>query len=127
MSRRQPPPPRQGRLADTDARWDTIAGAVDDRTPAERGLLGKDPEVRMRTSLRWGLGGVVGCIACVLLNDVGTLYVFFLFFVLVGYSPVGMALTGFDSPQKLTAAANEMMAGDGVKRLYKSRCVPLID
>ena len=36
----------QGRLADTDARWNTIAGAVDDRTPAERGELGEDAEVR---------------------------------------------------------------------------------
>lgn len=32
----------QGRLADTDARWDTIAASVDDRTPAERGELGRD-------------------------------------------------------------------------------------
>lgn len=47
--RTYPPSTRtpQGRLADTDARWDTIAGAVDDRTPAERGLLGDDPEVGM--------------------------------------------------------------------------------
>jgi hypothetical protein len=28
---------------DTDVRWDTIAGSVDDRTPAERGELGEDP------------------------------------------------------------------------------------
>ncbi|CAN0046707.1 unnamed protein product, partial [Phaeothamnion confervicola] len=27
----------RGRLADTDVRWDVIAGSVDDRTPAERG------------------------------------------------------------------------------------------
>lgn len=56
----------QGRLADTDARWDTIAGSVDDRTPAERGELGSDCQV-------------------------------------------------------LENAANEDMAGRGVRRVYKSR------
>ena len=29
----------KGRLADVDARWDIIAQSVDDRTPAERGLI----------------------------------------------------------------------------------------
>ena len=29
----------QGRLADVDARWSVIAQSVDDRTPAERGLV----------------------------------------------------------------------------------------
>ncbi|CAN0540222.1 unnamed protein product, partial [Ectocarpus sp. 8 AP-2014] len=33
----------KGRLVDTDVRWDTIATSVDDRTPAERGLLDADP------------------------------------------------------------------------------------
>lgn len=33
----------KGRLVDTDVRWNTIATSVDDRTPAERGLLDKDP------------------------------------------------------------------------------------
>lgn len=33
----------KGRLVDTDVRWDTIAGAVDDRRPAERGWLDNDP------------------------------------------------------------------------------------
>lgn len=32
----------KGRLVDTDVRWNTIALAVDDRTPAERGLLDHD-------------------------------------------------------------------------------------
>lgn len=30
-------PAFQGTLADVDCRWDVIAGAVDDRTPGERG------------------------------------------------------------------------------------------
>jgi glutamate--cysteine ligase catalytic subunit len=29
----------KGRLANVDARWDVIAQSVDDRTPAERGLI----------------------------------------------------------------------------------------
>lgn len=33
----------KGRLVDTDVRWNTIATSVDDRTPAERGLLDHDP------------------------------------------------------------------------------------
>lgn len=33
----------KGRLVDTDVRWNTIATSVDDRTPAERGLLDEDP------------------------------------------------------------------------------------
>lgn len=37
----------KGRLVDTDVRWNTIATSVDDRTPAERGLLDDDP-VRLR-------------------------------------------------------------------------------
>lgn len=32
----------KGRLVDTDVRWNTIATSVDDRTPAERGLLDHD-------------------------------------------------------------------------------------
>ena len=28
----------KGRLVDTDTRWDVIAGSVDCRTPAERGI-----------------------------------------------------------------------------------------
>lgn len=38
-------PVLKGRLVDTDVRWNTIALSVDDRTPAERGLLDED-EVR---------------------------------------------------------------------------------
>lgn len=30
----------RGRLVDTDTRWDVIAGSVDCRTPAERGMAG---------------------------------------------------------------------------------------
>lgn len=33
----------KGRLVDTDVRWNTIATSVDDRTPAERGLLDGHP------------------------------------------------------------------------------------
>jgi hypothetical protein len=29
----------RGRLVDTDTRWDVIAGSVDCRTPAERGMI----------------------------------------------------------------------------------------
>ncbi|CBN79467.1 Glutamate cysteine ligase [Ectocarpus siliculosus] len=36
----------KGRLVDTDVRWDTIATSVDDRTPAERGLLDADPAAK---------------------------------------------------------------------------------
>lgn len=36
----------KGRLVDTDVRWDTIATSVDDRTPAERGLLDSDPAAK---------------------------------------------------------------------------------
>ncbi|CAM9102480.1 unnamed protein product, partial [Hapterophycus canaliculatus] len=36
----------KGRLVDTDVRWNTIATSVDDRTPAERGLLDGDPEAK---------------------------------------------------------------------------------
>lgn len=32
-------PVLKGRLVDTEVRWDTIASAVDDRRPAELGLL----------------------------------------------------------------------------------------
>lgn len=35
-------PVLKGRLVDTDVRWNTIALSVDDRTPAERGLLDGD-------------------------------------------------------------------------------------
>lgn len=35
-------PVLKGRLVDTEVRWDTIAGAVDDRRPAELGLLDHD-------------------------------------------------------------------------------------
>ena len=34
----------RGRLADTDTRWDYISGAVDCRTPAERGVAGEEAE-----------------------------------------------------------------------------------
>lgn len=40
-------PVLKGHLVDTDVRWDTIASSVDDRTPAERGLLDGD-QVRYR-------------------------------------------------------------------------------
>eukprot|EP00752_Nemacystus_decipiens_P010042 g8955.t1 len=36
----------KGRLVDTDVRWNTIATSVDDRTPAERGLLEDDPAAK---------------------------------------------------------------------------------
>lgn len=36
----------KGRLVDTDVRWNTIATSVDDRTPAERGLLDDHPVSR---------------------------------------------------------------------------------
>ena len=45
----------KGRLVDTDVRWNTIATSVDDRTPAERGLLGGDDDP-VRCSRRLGLG-----------------------------------------------------------------------
>ncbi|CAM9803100.1 unnamed protein product, partial [Ectocarpus fasciculatus] len=41
----------KGRLVDTDVRWDTIATSVDDRTPAERGLLDADPEAARDPSM----------------------------------------------------------------------------
>lgn len=34
----------KGRIADTDCRWGIISESVDCRTPAERGLLGSDPQ-----------------------------------------------------------------------------------
>lgn len=34
-------PTRNG-MQDTDVRWNTIAGAVDDRTPAERGEVASE-------------------------------------------------------------------------------------
>lgn len=40
----------RGRLVETDVRWDTIVNAVDDRTPAERGLLDADP---VRSGIRF--------------------------------------------------------------------------
>eukprot|EP00903_Cladosiphon_okamuranus_P014848 g13749.t1 len=36
----------KGRLVNTDVRWNTIATSVDDRTPAERGLLEHDPAAK---------------------------------------------------------------------------------
>jgi len=45
----------QGRLADVDARWSVIAQSVDDRTPAERGLvLPKDGEMSVNPNLAGG-------------------------------------------------------------------------
>lgn len=43
----------KGRLVDTDVRWDTIATSVDDRTPAERGLLDADPVRTFGFGVSW--------------------------------------------------------------------------
>lgn len=49
----------KGRLVDTDVRWNTIATSVDDRTPAERGLLEHDAvRATYRCSRFLGLGVV---------------------------------------------------------------------
>lgn len=45
-------PVLKGRLVDTEVRWDTIAASVDDRRPAEQGLLDHDP-VRFCMLLRF--------------------------------------------------------------------------
>lgn len=52
-------PVLKGRLVDTEVRWDTIAASVDDRRPAEKGLLDHDP-VSLVLLLRFILIGRFG-------------------------------------------------------------------
>ncbi|KAK0545062.1 glutamate--cysteine ligase [Tilletia horrida] len=55
-------PAYRGYLADVDCRWNVISAAVDDRTPAERGLAElPTPEERARWEAANGGGGGGGC------------------------------------------------------------------
>lgn len=46
----------KGRLSDVDGRWNVIAASVDDRTPAERGLLSEDELLRAKDPKMVGYG-----------------------------------------------------------------------
>ncbi|KAK0533780.1 glutamate--cysteine ligase [Tilletia horrida] len=55
-------PAYRGYLADVDCRWNVISAAVDDRTPAERGLAPlPTPEERAQYEASHGGGGGGGC------------------------------------------------------------------
>jgi glutamate--cysteine ligase catalytic subunit len=84
----------KGLLADIDARWSVIAQSVDDRTPAERGLVA--PEV---TTCHW--------------SNVISDYVLLL-------SPLTHLLIQYNK-QDLESAVRPELAGGGVRPIPKSR------
>ncbi len=103
-----------GKLVDTDTRWDVISSSVDCRTPAERGLSTEVSVSARRLVLvfRWTIG-------------VPSTYVLYPSRRLDAYTPTHQPIAcGQPLPWQRDPAAIHS-AGEGKRRIYKSRLVQL--